>query len=500
MIRFLVISITLVFGLSPFSFLAQLTSTNLPIIKLTVSETIEDEPAISGSMKIIYDSLGGANSATDLANIFNGPISIEARGNSSLGFEKKSYTIRLSGTEVPLLGMPADSTWILHAMHIDKSLMRIPMSFYFSERMGHYVTRNHYVEVILNGEYIGLYLFCEKILRSPDRVEAGNGYILRIDWGDGSGGFDSNYESMGGVDMTFQYYDPKGSTVDMVYKENMKSYIHSFEELLFTQNAGYRNYIDMESFVDFLLINELSKNSDGYKLSTYIHKPDSGKLTAGPIWDFDQTYGLSMVCSNYDHCGWTYLQNQDGCEDLGTMPRWWEQLTKDSVFCNLLVSRWENFRTTFLQTDSINTWIDSNLALMNDAATRNFVQWPILGTDIWDEPLPVQPDYPSEITYMKDWIQKRVLWMDSNIGNIYDFSSFGGVKIYPNPSADVANIVIQPGGTVKVADLTGRIIWSSASGCADTAFTIDVSGWAIGCYVVYVKTTRGVYSSKLVVR
>jgi len=497
--QFLTIVIAFLLVLCSSSGLRAQLSSNLPIVNLTVSGNIEDEPAIPGSMDIIYDSLGGVNTDTDIPNIFSGPITIEARGNSSLGLEKKSYTVRMSGGGVPVLGMPADSTWILHAMHIDKSLMRIPMSFYFSDEMGHYVTRHQYVEVNLNGQYIGLYLFCEKILRSPDRVNVDDGYILRIDWDDGSGGFESNYESMGGVDMNFQYYDPKGSSMDLTYKSDMKSYMNSFEELLFTQDPGYRNYIDMESFADFLLINELSKNSDGYKLSTYVHKPDSGKLTAGPIWDFDQTYGLSMVCSNFDHCGWTYLQNQDGCEDLSSMPMWWAELTKDSVFCNLLVSRWQNFRGSFLHLDSINYWIDSNYVFINAAVNRNFVQWPILGTDIWIEPQPLQPDYPSEIAYMKSWMEKRIQWMDANLINIYNFTSAGGAKVYPNPAQDQTNIAIQSGGSVKIADLTGRIVWSSSPGCSDTAFNIDVSNWAIGCYVVYVKTTRGVFSSKMVV-
>ena len=73
----------------------------------------------------------------------------------------------------------------------------------------------------------------------------------------------------------------------------------------------YTDYINLNSFVDFLIINEISKNSDGYKLSSYLHKnrdKNGGKLNMGPIWDFDQTYGVSEVCSNYDPTGWTYFK------------------------------------------------------------------------------------------------------------------------------------------------------------------------------------------------
>ena len=103
----------------------------------------------------------------------------------------------------------------------------------------------------------------------------------------------------------------------------------SFEDAVFspsysnTSGIRYTEYIDINSFTDFLLINELSKNSDGYKLSSYLYKDkDSkgGKLVAGPIWDFDQTYGVSEVCSNYDYTGWTYMQSQNDCEDLESMP------------------------------------------------------------------------------------------------------------------------------------------------------------------------------------
>ena len=182
------------------------------------------------------------------------------------------------------------------------------------------------------------------------------GYILRIDWLDNPTGFTSNYNSQAGIPMFFQWYYPKTINIKPQQASYIESWMASFEEALYapnyTNNQGvrYTEYIDFNSFTDFLLINELSKNADGYKLSSYVHKQkDSkgGRLVAGPIWDFDQTYGVSTVCSNQDPTGWTYMQNQFDCEDLESMPMWWQTMMQDTVFKNHVKCRWSEFRQSF---------------------------------------------------------------------------------------------------------------------------------------------------------
>ncbi len=466
-----------------------INSSNLPIVVINTSgNNIPDEPKIDAAMGIIYNGDGNDNNVNDPFNYYDGAIGIETRGNSTQDFDKKTYSLELrtaanQDTSINLFEMGAEEDWILHAMVIDKSQIRIPMSFYFAQQMGHYASEWKYIELIVNDDYQGLYILAEKIKRDDDRVDiakldaddlAGDsltgGYILRIDWledFEDEDGFTSNYDSQGDIPMTFQWYYPKASKIKWEQAAYIENWMADFEEALFSndytnsQGLRYTDYINLNSFTDFLLINELSKNSDGYKLSSYVHKDkDSkgGKLNAGPIWDFDQSYGVSVVCSCSDYEGWTYLQNQDGCEDLESMPMWWQTMMQDTVFQNRLKCRWEEFRSDFLHTDSINTWIDNHINLIAGAIERNFTLWDDhIGEYIWAEPDPVPESYPEEIVYLKNWMTERVDWIDSNLpgdceGDILDqveeINFDDTVRVYPNPS--LSQITIETNFTQPV--------------------------------------------------
>ncbi|MEO0726351.1 MAG: CotH kinase family protein [Bacteroidota bacterium] len=456
-----------------------LTSTNLPIIVVnTDDEEIPDEPKIDGTMSIIFNGEGITNNVNDPFNYYDGRIGIETRGNSTQGFDKKTYSLELRDADnedlsVNLFGMGAEEDWILHAMVIDKSQLRIPMSFYFFQQMGHYAAKWRYVELIVNDEYRGLYILTERIKRDDDRVDIAKldeddlsgdavtgGYILRIDWledFDDDDGFESAYDSQGGIPMTFQWYYPKADNIQAEQAQYIENWMNDFEDAVFSpdytneQGLRYSDYINLNSFVDFLLINEFTKNSDGYKLSSYIHKDrdsDGGKLAAGPIWDFDQTYGVSTVCSSNDFTGWTYLQNQDGCEDLESMPMWWQSMMQDTLFQNRLQCRWIQFRNSFLRADNINSWIDTHVDLIAGAIDRNFTLWDdFIGEPIWIEPEPIPQSYPEEIQVLKSWITNRLNWMDNNLpGNCTDIvstsdiNSLNTISVYPNPGHSLITI------------------------------------------------------------
>jgi hypothetical protein len=194
---------------------------------VTTEDEIPDEPKIEGSIGIIYDTTGGMNFISESFNYHSSNLAIETRGNSTQGFDKKTYSLELRNssdedTSVNLFGMGGEEDWILHAMVIDKSQVRIPMSFHLAQRMGQYASEFKYVELVLNGDYRGTYILVEKIKRDDDRVDiakldeddlAGDsltgGYILRMDWLDDPQGFESNYNSQGGNPMFYQWYYPK---------------------------------------------------------------------------------------------------------------------------------------------------------------------------------------------------------------------------------------------------------------------------------------------------
>lgn len=502
----------------PLHGLTQLLSSHLPIVVINTGSEIPDEPKVSGTMGITADA--GNNTSDDVFLEYDGQIGIETRGNSTQGFDKKSYTVQLRDSlgvaqESDLFGMGADSDWILHAMYIDKTLLRIPMSFYLFERMGHYATEWKFVELIINGQYRGVYLLCEKIKASPSRVNIKNdlsdvsgGYILRIDWLDEVGDISSDYNSMGGIDLRLQHEFPKGSLVDNNRKEYLKTSLRQFEYPLFSANylnnegIHYSNYADVSSFASVFLINELSKNSDGYKLSSFIHKNSDdidSKWHAGPIWDFDQTYGLSAVCSGSNPCGWLYLQNQNACEDFQSMPMWWDALTGDEVFSNELVLQWTQMRSDFLHIDSIYSWIDQHVSLLDSSIDRNFTRWPILNEDVWITDVNPPGTYEGEIEYMKNWIARRIEWMDNNIAHLQDFSSADNkVKIYPNPHRGLTYVKAVPGASLRVCDMRGRELFSSKA--CETAWTFSTENWTSGVYQVFVTSDQGTFTGQLVVQ
>ena len=471
--------ILIFFMISSNSYTQILTESNLPIIKINTGGVngsyIPDEPKIPASFQIIDNGLGLLNNINDMPNHYNGYCGIETRGNSTQGFQKKTYSIELwnsndEDTSASLLGMGKEEDWILHSMVIDKSQVRIPFSFYLFQRMGHYASNWRYVELIIDGDYRGLYILCEKIKRDDDRVDIAKlddddiygdsltgGYILRIDWLDSPEGFESNYNSQSGYPMFYQWYYPKADNIQPEQEDYISDWFYYFENAVFSSNyhnylgKRYTEYINLNSFVDFLIINELSKNSDGYKLSSYLYKDrddnNGGLLNAGPIWDFDQTYGVSEVCSNFDPSGWTYLQNQADCEDLMSMPMWWQAMMEDTIFQNRLKCRWINFRNTFLHQDSVFNWINLDTTYISDAKKRNFIRWDDhIGQQIWIEPQPIPQTYAQEIDILKSWISERLDWLDANIPG--DCSN--------DILASTLNLYGYQKKVIKITDLLGR--------------------------------------------
>ncbi|NRA12761.1 MAG: CotH kinase family protein [Crocinitomicaceae bacterium] len=517
---------------------AQLTSSELPIVIISTGAstfsdaTIPDEPKINATMSIIDNGPGVMNNLTDTPTGFVGNIGIETRGNSTQGFSKKTYSLETKSlffvdSSVAILGMGADEDWILHSMVIDKTQLRIPMTFDLARAMGHYASNWRYVELVVDNDYRGLYLMCEKLKRDDDRVDIANlaftdiagdqltgGYILRMDWLDDPQGFESNYYSLSGDPMFFQYYYPKAINIHPAQEAYIAGYMSSFEDALygtdFTNSQGihYSQYADITTFVDFLITNEISKNSDGYKLSSYVHKNRQsmgGHLKAGPIWDFDQTYGMSTVCSCDDYLGWTYMQNQPECEDFESMPMWWSTMMTDTIFTNHLACRWNELRTGPLHLDSIFNWIDTYNNDLSNATTRNFQKWTgFIGQQIWAEPNPIPATYADEIIAMKDWITNRFAWLDANItGNCqFDVAVIENideihVKAFPNPSSTILNIEAPVNSKIALYDLSGKILLNDQM--TSSIKQLDVTQFTQGVYILSVTSNNYRVQRKVVI-
>jgi hypothetical protein len=423
---------------------------------------IYDEPKTNGSMGIIWNESGGINKISDPFNNYNGNIAIEIRGSSSLMFPKKSYGFETRDAawldmNVSLLGMPEEEDWILYAPYTDKTLIRNVLTFTIDASLGHYTPRCRFVELLINGQYQGIYVLMEKIKRNKNRVNiaklkttdvAGEdltgGYIIKIDKVAGSGGegFYSAFANFNGSHILYQYEYPKPSEIQQVQKSYIQNYMFLFEKSIynkdFSTSTGYRSYIELNSFVDYMIINEVAKNVDSYRISTFFYKDKNGKLNIGPIWDFDLAYGNANYYYQWFETG-LQVDATLGADNW-QIPFWWSGLRKDPFFNKRIVERWDSLRKRELSTDRIFYVIDSLTTLVSDARIRNFQKWNVINQWVWPNYY-VGSAYAAEVDWLKNWVINRLQWLDytftnSFVGDTTDTTVlFYGekVEVGPNP-------------------------------------------------------------------
>ncbi len=425
------------------------TSSNLPIIIInTHGQAIPDEPKITADMGVIDNGPGLRNNLTDPYNAYNGKIGIELRGHSSQMFEKKQYGIETrdnagNDLKVSLLGFPEESDWVLNASYIDKSFLRNIITYKLSNDLGRYASRTRYCEVIINGDYRGIYILQEKIKRDKNRVNikkmsttditgdaVTGGYIVKIDRVDpGDKYWTSAYPAVfqsTKAPVTYIHEYPKAVDIVLAQQNYIRDYINKFETIMYSGGyrdpfAGYYNLIDIDSFVDHYLLNEFSKNTDAYRLSAYLHKnrdSEGGKLVMGPIWDFDISFGLADYDDGFNPAGWQAYKHYDG---LWSSPFWTTNLMIDPVFKNKLAKRWNEVKNKTFSINSLTNFIEENVALTAEARARNFLKW----KDIFNPAIYIWPNknrfsnYEEEINYLKNWISQRTTWFNSNLPSNY---------------------------------------------------------------------------------
>ena len=413
----------------------------------TYEKEILDEPKILGELIISLDS-----------NIIHkGYIGIEKRGSSSQYFyEKKQYGVETwdqygADIDVSLGGLPKEEDWIFYGPYGDKSLIRNNLIYSLSNNMGRYASRSKFMEVIINGDYKGVYSLFEKIKVDKHRVNIsktqsssgeGTGYIIKIDKLTGEAvdiyndyndqiSFLSNYDSNGDSlndnshsKIHFLYHYPKPEEISSDQKSFIQNIIRQFENALSTDNFqdpfnGYRRYIDIDSFVDYFILNELSNNVDAYRLSTFIHKDISGKLKMGPIWDFNLAFGNANYCNGDAVDKWMFKFN-DYCQgDLWKVPFWWKRLLEDDSFKAKIVTRWFDLRQNTLSNDSIFQLLNGFVEKLkiSGSVDRNFLRWQILDKWIWPNAY-MGANYDEEIDYLSTWLLNRLQWIDSNIESL----------------------------------------------------------------------------------
>ncbi|MBP8823834.1 MAG: CotH kinase family protein [Flavobacteriales bacterium] len=492
-----VLNWSITFGNNPASPF-HLASSNLPIVLInTNGQAIPNDVKITAFMGIVDNGAGNLNHPGDPYTDYGGDIGIEVRGNTSDWLSpKKSYSVELRDAfgedlDAPLLGMPAESDWTLLASYFDKSLLNNTLTFHLARAMGRYAPRTRDVEVVLNGEYLGVFNFVERIKRGPHRVDIAKlqpdetfgddltgGYILSVDRDNGPvNGFASPFppaESGNGQTTYFEHRYPKGEDLAPEQRAYIQAYVDSFETALhgpsFTDSAtGYQAYADVGSFVDLFLLNELSRNVDGYRLSGYLYKDklsNGGKLHAGPAWDFDLGWGNANYCQGADTAGWQYLMGDFCPNENAQVPFWWPRLMEDSNFVNTVRCRWEALRDNVLSPGYVAAFCDSVAAVLDQAQQRNFEAWPILGEYVWPNPVPVPATYAGEIQELKHFMNGRWAWLDANLPGSCGVNTAIGTATapvgapYPNPFLDAVRFHTTTGEAVMVrlTDAVGRTV------------------------------------------
>lgn len=534
---------------STWVFAQSFSSSNLPIVIIeTDGRTIFDEPKIDVRMKIIYNGPNKRNNLTDTPNDYDGIVGIEYRGSTSQQlFPKKPYGFETrdaqgNGIDVSILGFPKEQDWILYPSYNEKTFLHNVMAMKMARDMGIYGSRTQHVEVVLNGRYDGVYVLMEKIKRNSGRVDiakltetenAGDdltgGYIFKIDKNTGSSGtlgWTSKVAppqlappTIANSPRTYYYYEyPKAASITYIQQQYLRAVVDTAEAVLNGSKfndpvVGYKKYFEPQSFAKYFLLNEVSKNVDGYRISTFFYKDKNSKdrrIKAGPPWDYDLAFGNADYCEGYNYTGWSYLFGQVCPNDFWQVPFHWKKMMEDDFFVGSIYSEYQRLRTGVWKTEKLHGYIDSLATVLNESQQRNFVRWPVIGQYVWPNPKPVPATWQAEISYFKSWLAARLDWLDHNIpGRLLAseplINSNAELKISaaPNPFVDHLNLKIEAPRRMEVLlevfDMTGRLVQTKIqlleNGLNQTTLPMNT---ASGQYILRVHSPTEVTKLKIV--
>jgi subtilisin-like proprotein convertase family protein len=511
---------------TPYPFL----SSSLPIAKISTNgQVIANELKAVCNLQII-DNPGQTNFVNDPSTSYNGQIAIEQRGNSSSWMPKKSFNFETqlpdgSSNDASLLGLPAENDWVLLANYSDKTLMRNYLAQTIFEKMGRYGSRMRHCELVIDGEYRGVYVLAERIKRDSQRVDIAKltpdentgedltgGYIIKIDWQNGTnlGGFASQHFPINNTAnlLYYQFHYPKADEITVEQAAYIESYIDSFERAMkapFFQDPdlGWRRFAGEGSFTDFILLYELSNNVDAYWLSTFLHKDKNGKLKAGPPWDFDLAFSNADYSDGASTSGWRHdwlATNTD------LLPFFWQRIWQDTAFAKQAACRWQELREGALHSDSLSAIIAEKEAQLEGPQVENFMLWNIIGTYVWPNPQPLPQSYAEEVERLQSWVAERAAWMDANlpVGDCSPVSAvgeaeggWGSITIAPNPFENQLRVSGPAHFDLRLTNALGEVVWQAFN--LNNKADVETSSLSPGCYWL-TATSAGQVWSRMVVK
>jgi CotH kinase protein/Lamin Tail Domain len=428
------------------------TDSNLPIVIINTDvnpqtnrpRDIPDEPKVLGTMQIIARPNGARNFVADQNNPaflnYDGRIGIELRGSSSQVLPKKPYSLTTYqnnnvNNNVSLLGLPRENDWVLNALAFDPALLRDYLSYDLARQMGQYASRGRYCEVIVNGDYKGLYVLMERLKADSERINivrltptdntgpsVTGGYIIKADKTTGGDPVAWSMPSYISTSVDYIHDNPNPGEVTAQQRQYIRDYFFALQTALDTRNESLANgwpaLIDVPSFVDFMIMAELTSNVDSYQFSTFFHKDRQGKLRAGPIWDYNLTYGNDLFMWNFDR-SFTDVWQFDNNDNEGS--KFWQDLYANPTFRCYLARRWQQLTRPGQPLDLalISARIDAIVLEISEATAREERRWRTVG------------NHAAHVSQMKTWLQNRLAWLSARLNN---------AQACANPS--VPNLVI----------------------------------------------------------
>jgi len=440
--------------------------TNLPTLNIHVAnnqEPYDKEHQLESRMTLIYDNG---------AKLQDYPILTRLRGNASINFPKKPYRIKFNDDKKhhmlndSELKAPAKAKkWTVINNYGDKTLMRNIIAFDISRRFGMaYTPWIQPVDVIVNGEYRGTYQLCDQIEVNKNRV---NITEMHTDSENITGGYliesDAYYYNeplyyKSSRSNVYTYKSPDADSITAAQRSYINSYISKAETKVYSTTyknleTGFRSMYDLESWIKYLLTNELSGNPDA-TWSTYMYKDvDDPQFHFGPVWDFDiafdnddREYPLS------NRTEWLY---KTCVNTAGQMRNLFTRILSDNAVVEDMKNMWiDARRNRGIDADTLCQVIDSMAAYINQSQELNFTRWNILNTRVHQNPI-ARGSYQAEVDALKSYIRTRVNWIDNKLGYdplADDIREIAVDHITTNPS-DVYNLSGQKVSSKGLANL-----------------------------------------------
>jgi hypothetical protein len=370
--------------------------TGLPIVYINTEgkKAIDSkDDYVKGIIRVVSNNVNGIPD-------FESTMKIKGRGNSTWQMPKKPYKIKFD-SKVSLLGEPADKEWVLLANYADKTQLRNEIAFFMGELSClDYTPRTNFVEVVINGVYNGTYQLGEQLKIGKNRVNVGDdGYLLEID---ARATADDITFIVDKIPYPINIKDPDMEVGSDAYNY-VVDYLNQTAKALYADDFadpenGYQKYLDVNSFVDWYIINEITKNTDAVFFSScYMNLSRDGKLKMGPLWDYDIAFGNVNYNTNDDPEGFYICTNVS----------WYRRLFADAAFVKLVQERFEYF---YSNKEVIFNEINRNAEYLQYAAVENNNKWGVLYEYTWPNN-EILGSYQNEVQSMKNWFHKRMEWL-----------------------------------------------------------------------------------------